>query len=59
MNNCAFVIDSSSDANSLKKECINPAIDIKKDKIILQDISSEPVSTLVSKYLQSLCLDEK
>jgi len=36
------MIDSGSDANLLKKECINPAINInEKDKIILQGISSE------------------
>jgi len=57
------MIDSGSDANSLKKECINPAIDInEKDKIILQGISSEPVSTLGSASIClafALCLDEK
>jgi len=43
------MIDSGSDANLLKKEYINPTIDIdEKDKIILQGISAEPVSTLGS-----------
>jgi len=43
------MIDSGSDANLLKKECINPTIDIdEKDKIILQGISTDPVSTLGS-----------
>jgi len=43
------MIDSGFDANLFKRKCINPTIDIiEKDKIILQDISSEPVSTLGS-----------